>query len=67
MTEAEYSKAPSEEAAPEARSTINKARTSWGIHAFVVDLGDDSCVEGWEAFGSDKGAVVRVCFHRFCT
>ena len=37
-----------------------------GVQAFVVDVADDSCVDGEEAAGFDNGAVVRVWFRRFC-
>ena len=52
-----YSRALSEEVAPEMRSAIKKACTLLAVQAFVVDLDDDSCLDGKEAAGSDKGCV----------
>ena len=65
VVESVYKEARPEEVAPEMRSDINNARIFFGVQAFVVDLGDDSCVDGEEAAGSDKGATVRVWSHRF--
>ena len=47
------------------RSVVNKVRTCLDVQSFVVDLDDESCVDGEEAVGSDKGEAVRVRFHRF--
>ena len=47
------------------RSAIHAACTLSGVRAFVVDLGDDSCMGGEEAVGSDGGEAVCVWFRRF--
>ena len=49
------------------RTAINRAHTLLGAQASVVDLDNDSGLRGEEAVSSDKGAAVRVWFHRFCT
>ena len=61
-----YNKARSEEVPTDMRSAIDRACTLLGAQSFVVDLDDDSCVDGDANVGSDEGAAVRVWFHRFC-
>ena len=61
-----YSKALSEEVAPEMRSAIRSACTLRDAQALVVDLDDNWCLDGEAAVGSDEEAAVRVWFHRFC-
>ena len=36
------------------------------VQACVVDLDNDSCLDGEEAAGFDEGAAVRGWFRRFC-
>ena len=61
-----YNKARSEAVVSGTRSAINKACTSLGAQAILVDLNDDSCVDGGEAVGPDKRTVVRLRFCPFC-
>ena len=48
------------------RPAINKACTLLDVQACVVDLDDDSCVDGEAAVVSYGGAAVRALFRRFC-
>ena len=49
------------------RSAITKACTLLDVQALVSDLEDDSCVDGEEAVGANKGTAGRLWFHRFCS
>ena len=67
LMEAMYTKAFSGEVVPAMRSAISRACTLLDAPAFVVDLDNDSCLEGKEDVGSDRGAAVRVWFRRSCS
>ena len=55
-----YTKARSEEVAPEMRSALSKACAGFEVELFVKGLCRNVCVEASEALGAEKGAEARV-------
>ena len=59
-----YTKARSEEVAPEMRSAVAKACAVLEVAPFVEDLDREVCAEGEEARGAVTGAAARIWFYR---
>ena len=65
VMEGVYTKARSEEVAPEMRAAVAMARAGLEVERFVWGLGRDVCVDASEALGAEKGAGARVWRRRF--
>ena len=60
-----YAKARPEEAAPEMRSAVAKARAGLEVERFARDLDRDMCAESSEDLGAEQGAEARIWRQRF--
>ena len=62
-----YTRARSEEVAPDMRSAVTKARAVLEVTSFVEDLDRVVCADGEGALGSGRGSAARIRSHRFCS
>ena len=62
-----YTKARTEEVAPEMRSAVAKACAVLEVAPFVEDLDREVCAEGEEARGAATGAAAQKMFYRVCS